>query len=52
MLKISTDNCFTLEIFGSKNDQRSSAKNGSFRLFGYNLHNVKDVRYIGIYINK
>ncbi|MDP1724179.1 MAG: hypothetical protein Q8L85_05705 [Alphaproteobacteria bacterium] len=39
MPKISTDNCFTLEIFGSKSDQRSSAKNGSFRLFGYNQLN-------------
>ena len=37
MLKISADNGFTLEIFGSKNDQRSSAKNGSFRLFGYKV---------------
>jgi hypothetical protein len=35
MPKISTDNELTLEIFASKSDQRSSAKNGSFRLFGY-----------------
>ena len=40
MPKITTDNCFTLGIFASKSNQRSSTKNGGFRLFGYIIAGV------------
>jgi hypothetical protein len=45
MPKIMTDNRFILEIFGSKNSQRSATKNNSFRSFGYIIQ-IQKTTYI------